>query len=173
MKIKEIDFNNIFFKKRFVDFCISSLPIEEVEYGSLESKTIQAKSYLAELHSSDIAIFSINDRNKPVIYCFFDKKEQSKTIDLSFVFPAQAFSSVKKLKELRWGFYICCLKAMELSGYDKINAKVRRRHKKASMIKFLKRWCKAFEIKKIKKGYSEKLIIKKKHLEYEIKKLQL
>ncbi|NVM35090.1 MAG: hypothetical protein HWN81_05810 [Candidatus Lokiarchaeota archaeon] len=173
MIVKNIDFNDNNFKKKFVDFCCRSSPLEETQYSSLESRRIQSLDFLEDLKSSDISLSCESENKDCYLYCFFEKRQKEKALYMNFVFTDFDFYSTKQYKTLVRFFYLCCLRGLEISNYKKITAEIRRKRKKQSMISFVQRFCEAFNIEKGVKGSLDKLSTTKKQLKNEFKKLQI
>lgn len=173
MKVFNVDFDKASFRESFIDFFSESSPTEDSEYGSIQSRIIQATDLIEELRESDISLFSSYGGDYPIMYCFFDIQKEKKQIYINFCFPGFRYNSTKDSNKMAEGFYSCCLKAMSICGYDYIEAEIRRGKRKKSMLLFLSKFYKACVIEKKDKNSLHVIKIKKQSLLNEIKKLQL
>ena len=101
MKVFNVDFDKESFRESFIDFFSESSPTEDSEYGSIESRIIQATDLIEELRESDISLFSSYDGDYPIMYCFFDIQKEKKQIYINFCFPGFRYNSTKDSKKWR------------------------------------------------------------------------
>ena len=168
MIVKSIDFNDRVFVESFIDFCVSSQALHETEFGSISSRRLHALNYLDQLRSSDISIYCESIDKDSRYYFFFDRHENEKKLYISFCFPEQKYLSYKTMEKQA---YECCLKAIDISKLETIYSEIRRRKRLKPMILVIKRFAKAFKIKKGKRGSLDQIQTNKQKLTNGLKKL--
>jgi hypothetical protein len=170
MLVRNIDFNDELFVEGFINFCVFSKALHETEFGSLESRRLNALRYLDQLKSSDISIYCESNDKDSRYYFFFDRHEDVKKLYISFCFPEQKTLSYKTMAMQA---YECCLKAIDISKLETIYSEVRRRKKLEPMLLVIRRFAKAFEIKKGSNGSLGSIQTNKQKLTNGLKKLQI
>ena len=168
MKICKINFSENNFKNDFLNFCLSSEPFEEVEYGSRSLKNFQSITYLNSLNNSDLPIVIIDNNEINVFYAFFNIKNND--LDLEFCFPA--LNIMEDFEYSRLCFYSLCLYALNYFGKDSMTGTIMRKNKKNPFKMFLKRYVKAIEYKETKDNTNDLIYLSKKSIINHCEKLK-